>query len=48
MSLGFHLKVICKSACKESCMSQFQQCQKVGVGTTPNARKNPCLAVLDF
>ncbi len=47
MSLGFYLKVIYKSACKESCVSQCQQCQKVGVGTTPNARKNPYL-VLDL
>ncbi len=47
MSLGFYLKVIYKSACKELCILQCQQCQKVGVGTTPNARKNPYL-VLDF
>jgi hypothetical protein len=48
MSLGFYLKVIYKSACEESCVSQCQQHQKVGVlGTTPNARKNPHL-VLDF
>ncbi len=39
MSLGLYLKVIYKSACKESCISQHQQCQKVEVGTTPNARK---------
>ncbi len=39
MSLGFYLKVIYKSISKESCISQCQQCQKVGVGTTPNARK---------
>jgi hypothetical protein len=47
MSLGFYLKVIYYSACKESCVSQRQQCQKVGVGTKPNTRKNPYL-VLDF
>ncbi len=47
MTLGFYLKVINKSACKESCISQRQQRQKVGVGTTSNARKNPYL-VLDF
>ncbi len=47
MSLRFYLKVIYKSVCKELCLLQRQQCQKVGVGTTPNARKNPYL-VLDF
>ncbi len=47
MSLGFYLKVIYKSTCKESCVLQCQQCQKVGVGTMPNARKNTYL-VLDF
>jgi hypothetical protein len=47
MSLGFYLKVIYKSACEESCVLQCQQHRKVGVGTTPNARKNPYL-VLDF
>jgi hypothetical protein len=34
-------------ACKESCISQRQQCKKVGVGTMPNARKNLYL-VLGF
>ena len=29
MSFGFYLKVIYKSACKESCILQCQQCQKV-------------------
>ena len=47
MSLGFYLKVIYKSVCKELCVSQHQQCQKVGVSTMPNDRKNPYL-VLDF
>ncbi len=47
MSLRFHLKVIYKSACEELCILQCQQRQKVGVGTMPNARKNPYL-VLDF
>ena len=47
MSLRFYLKVIYKSACEELCISQCQQPQKLGVGTTPNARKNPYL-VLDF
>ena len=47
MSLGFYLKVIYKSACEKLCILQRQQCQKVGVGTMPNARKNPYL-VLDF
>ncbi len=47
MSLGFYLKVIYKSACEESCVSQWQQHQKVGVSTMPNIRKNPYL-VLDF
>ncbi len=47
MSLGFYLKVIYKSACEESCVLQCQQCQKEGVGTMPNVRKNPYL-VLDF
>jgi hypothetical protein len=47
MSLGFYLKVIHKSACKELCILQCQQRQKVRVGTTHNARKNPYL-VLDF
>jgi hypothetical protein len=47
MSLEFYLKVIYYSACKESCITQRQQRQKVGVGTMPNARKNPYL-VLDF
>ncbi len=41
------LKVIYKSPCEELCVSQCQQRQKVGVGTMPNARKNPYL-VLDF
>ncbi len=45
MSLGFYLKVIYYSACKESSISQCQQRQKVGVGTTPNARKNPYLVL---
>ena len=47
MSLEFYLKVIYMSACKEACVLQCQQRKKVGVGTTPNARKNPYL-VLDF
>ncbi len=47
MTLGFYLKVIYKSACEELCVSQRQQRQKVGVGTTPNTRKNQYL-VLDF
>jgi hypothetical protein len=47
MILRFYLKVIYESACEELCASQCQQRQKVGVGTTPNARKNPYL-VLDF
>ncbi len=47
MSLGLYLIVIYKSVCKESCVLQHQQCQKVGVGTMPNARKNSYL-VLDF
>jgi hypothetical protein len=47
MRLRFYLKVIYKSACKELCILQRQQHQKVGVGTMPNARKNPYL-ILDF
>ncbi len=47
MSLGFYLKVIYKSACKELCVSQRQQHQKVGVSKTPYVKKNPYL-VLDF
>jgi hypothetical protein len=47
MSLGFYLKVIYKSVCKESCISQRQQHQKVGVSTMPNVRKNSYL-VLDL
>jgi hypothetical protein len=47
MSLRFYLKVIYKSVCEELCVLQRQQRQKVGVGTTPNTRKNPYL-VLDF
>jgi hypothetical protein len=47
MSLGFYLKVIYKSVCKELCVLQHKQRQKVRVRTTPNARKNPYL-VLDF
>ncbi len=47
MSLGFYSKVIYYFVCEESCDSQCLQHQKVGIGTTPNARKNPYL-VLDF
>ncbi len=47
MSLRFYLKVFYKSACDELWVLQRQQRQKVGVGTTPNARKNQYL-VLDF
>ncbi len=36
MSLGFYLKVIYKSACKESCVSQHQQRKKCNF----DARKN--------
>jgi hypothetical protein len=39
MSLGFYLKVIYKSACEESCVLQFQQRQKVGVGTLPTSER---------
>jgi hypothetical protein len=39
MSLGFYLKVIYKSACKELCISQRQQQQKVGVGTLPTSER---------
>ncbi len=38
-SLGFYLKVIYKFACKESCILQCQQCQKVGVGTLPMSER---------
>jgi hypothetical protein len=48
---NYELRFLFKSdllfACKESCDSQCLQHQKVGVGTLPNARKNPYL-VLDF
>ncbi len=39
MSLGFYLKVISKSACEELCILQCQQCQKVGVGTSPMSKR---------
>jgi hypothetical protein len=39
MSLGFYMEVIYYSACKESCVLQRQQRQKVGVRTSPTSER---------